>query len=336
MNPAKPLMRAVDKFQQRRRVLAFPVAVWKKFGDDQAGSLAALIAYYAFVSIFPLLLVLITVMDIVLRNHAALQRRVLTDVGKNFPGVGNLLTGSVHAKGGTGIALAIGLVFALLGGRGVATAIMNALNTAWEVPRTERPGFPGSLLRSIGMIAVIGIGEIVSFTLAGFAGGVGHVFTGVGAYIAATAVALVLNVGVFWLVFRLGTAKEVAGRDLWLGAVLSAIVWQVLQSVGAALIRHAAGTSNTTNATFGLVLGLLAFLYLQAELTLYAVEASTVRARRLWPRSMFPPPLTEADRRAYELYAKSQQRRPDQEIESVLPPEDRQARRFAVRRKAGR
>jgi membrane protein len=336
MNPARPLMRAVDKFQQRRRVLAFPVAVWKKFGDDQAGSLAALVAYYAFVSIFPLLLVLITVMDIVLRNHAALQRRVLTDVGKNFPGVGNLLTGSVHAKGGTGIALAIGLVFALLGGRGVATAIMNALNTAWEVPRTERPGFPGSLLRSIGMIVVIGIGEIVSFTLAGFAGGVGHVFTGVGAYIAATAVALVLNVGVFWLVFRLGTAKEVAGRDLWLGAVLSAIVWQVLQSVGAALIRHAAGTSNTTNATFGLVLGLLAFLYLQAELTLYAVEASTVRARRLWPRSMFPPPLTEADRRAYELYAKSQQRRPDQEIESVLPPEDRQARRFAVRRKAGR
>jgi membrane protein len=335
MNPARPLMRAVDKFQQRRPVVAFPVAVWKKFGDDQAGSLAALIAYYAFVSIFPLLLVLITVLDIVLRNHAALQHRVLTDVGKNFPGVGNLLTGSVHAKSGTGVALAIGLVFALLGGRGVATAIMNALNAAWEVPLTGRPGFPGSILRSIAMIVVIGIGEIASFTLAGFAGGVGHVFTGVGAYVAATAVSLVLNVGVFWLVFRLGTAKEVAGRDLWLGAILSAIVWQVLQSVGAALIRHAAGTSNTTNATFGLVLGLLAFLYLQAELTLYAVEASVVKARRLWPRGMFPPPLTEADRRAFELYAKVQQRRPEQEIESVLPA-DGQPRRFGVRRKAGR
>ena len=336
MNPARPLMRAVDKFQQRRRWLAFPVAVWKKFGDDQAGSLAALIAYYAFVSIFPLLLVLITVLGIVLRNHPALQARVLSDVAHNLPGVGNLLTSSVRARSGGGVALAVGLIFALLGGRGVATAIMNALNTVWEVPLTERPGFPLSLLRSVGMIVVIGVGEIVSFTLAGFAGGVGHVFTGAGAYIAATAVSLVLNVGVFWLVFRLGTAKEVAGRDLWLGAVLSAIVWQVLQSVGAALIRHAAGTSNTTNATFGLVLGLLAFLYLQAELTLYAVQASAVRARRLWPRSMFPPPLTEADRRAFELYAKVQQRRPEQEIESVLPSEDGQQRRFGIRRKASR
>jgi hypothetical protein len=118
--------------------------------------------------------------------------------------------------------------------------------------------------------------------------------------------------------------------------VLSAIAWQVLQSVGAALIRHAAHTSNTTNATFALVLGLLAFLYLQAELTLYAVEAGVVRALKLWPRSMFPPPLTEADRRAFELYAKVQQRRPEQEIESVLPEDGQAPRRFGLRRKAAR
>ena len=335
MNPARPLMRAVDRFQQRRPVLAFPVAMWKKFGDDQAGSLAALIAYYAFVSVFPLLLVLITVLDIVLRNHAALRERVLHDAANGFPGVGNLLTNSVHAKSGTGVALAVGLIFAFLGGRGIANAIMNALNTVWEVPLTDRPGFPGSLLRSVGILVVVGVGEIASFALAGFAGGVGHVFTGVGAYIAATAVSLVLNIGVFWLAFRLGTASQVAGRDLWLGAILSAIAWQVLQSVGAALIRHAAHTSNTTNATFALVLGLLAFLYLQAEVTLYAVEASVVRARRLWPRGMFPPPLTDADRRAFEMYAKVQQRRPEQEIESLLP-EDEQAHRFRLRRKAGR
>jgi YihY family inner membrane protein len=322
MKRVKLLLKGMDNFQQQRPVLAFPIAVWKKFGDDQAGSLAALIAYYAFASIFPLLLVLITVLGVVLRNHPALQTRVLNDVAHNFPGIGSLLTGSVHAKSGTGIALAIGLIFAFIGGRGVATAIQNALNAVWEVPLTRRPGFPGSILRSLGMILVIGIGEIVSFTLAGFAGGVGTVFTGVGAYIATTAVSLILNVGVFWLAFRLGTAAEVAGRDLWLGAVLSAIAWQVLQSVGAGLIRHAAHTSNTTNATFALVLGLLAFLYLQAELTLYAVEASAVHARRLWPRSMFPPPLTEADRRAYELYAKVQQRRPEQEIESRLPEAD--------------
>jgi len=287
------------------------------------------------VSVFPLLLVLITVMSIVLRNHPALQATVLHDAAKNFPGFGNLLTNSVHAKSGSRVALAIGLIFAFLGGRGVATAIQNALNTVWEVPLARRPGFPGSILRSLGIILVIGIGEIVSFTLAGFAGGVGTVFTGVGAYIATTAVSLILNVGVFWLTFRLGTAADVAGRDLWLGAVLSAIAWQVLQSVGATLIRHAMHTSNTTNATFALVLGLLAFLYLQAELTLYAVQASVVRTRGLWPRGMFPPPLTDADRRAFELYAKAQQRRPEQEIESLLP-EDGHPRRLGIRRRTGR
>jgi len=335
MNPARPVMRAVDRFQQRRRWLAFPVAVWKKFGDDQAGSLAALIAYYSFVSIFPLLLVLITVLDVVLRSHPALRETVLHDAARNFPGFGNLLVNSVRTKSATGFALAAGLIFAFLGGRGVANAIQNALNTVWEVPLTRRPGFPGSMLRSVGMILAVGIGQLVSFTLVGFAGGVGTVFTGVGAYILTTAVSLALNAGVFWLAFRLGAAAEVRGRDLWLGAVLSAVVWQVLQSTGAYLIRHAMHSANTTNTTFALVLGLLAFLYLQAELALYAVEADVVRARRLWPRSMFPPPLTDADRRALELYAKVQQRRPEQEIESLLPPPP-QGRRFGLGRKVGR
>jgi hypothetical protein len=56
------------------------------------------------------------------------------------------------------------------------------------------------------------------------------------------------------------------------------------------------------------VLGLLAWLYLEAELTLYAVEANVVRAYRLWPRSIAPPPYTEQDRRAYELYAQVEKR----------------------------
>ena len=336
MNPARPVMRAVDRFQQRRRWLAFPLAVWKKFGDDRAGSLAALVAYYTFVSVFPLLLVLITVLSVVLRSHPALKHRVLEDAANTFPGVGNLLISSVHARSGTGLTVAVGLVVALLGGLGVASAIQNALNTVWEVPMTRRPGFPKSILRGVGIIAVVGIGEVASFTLAGFAGGVGRVFTGAGAYILTTAVSLALNVGVFWLAFRLGTAAEVAGRDLWVGAALSAVIWQVLQSAGAALVRHAAHTSNTTNATFALVLGLLAFLYLQAMLTLYAVEADVVRTRKLWPRSMFPPPLTDPDRRAFELYAKAQQRRPEQEIESLLPPPPPGGRRFGFGRKTGR
>ncbi len=72
---------------------------------------------------------------------------------------------------------------------------------------------------------------------------------------------------------------------------------------------------------FGVVLGLLAWLYLQAQFTLYAVEANVVSALRLWPRSLAPPPLTAQDRRAYEMYAQIQERRPEQEIESRITEE---------------
>jgi membrane protein len=319
VNPARPLMRAVDRFQQRRPVLAFPIAVWKKFGDDSAGSLAALIAYYAFASIFPLLLVLVTVTNIVLQNDPHLHNTVDSKVKSMFPGgLGNELVPK-HGISGAGFALAIGIILTLYAARGVANAAMTAFNQAWEVPMVRRPGFLPGALRSIGMIVVVGIGEIITLIISGLAGGVGHTFTGAGAYVAATAVALIFNVGLFWVAFRMAIVKEVAGRDLWLAAGLSAIVWQILQSVGTYLLRSDVSKSSAAAGTFAIVLGLLAWFYLQAEFTMYAMEAAVVRARRLWPRSMFPPPLTERDLRAFEMYAKVQQRRPEQEIESRFP-----------------
>jgi membrane protein len=332
MNPARPVMRAVDRFQQRRPVLAFPIAVWKKFGDDQAGSLAALIAYYAFASIFPLLLVLFSVTGIVLSHDPHLQATVHNDAFKDFPILANYFP--AHGVKGSGLGLAIGIILTLLGARGVASAAQNAFNQVWEVPLVRRPGFVPNTLRSLGLLLVVGIGEIGTIIISGLAGGVGHSFTGAGAYVAATAVALILNVGLFWLGFRLATSPEVAGKDLWLGAILSAVAWQILQSFGTYLLRHDVAKSQSLYGTFGIVLGLLAWLYLQFEITLYMVEASAVRARKLWPRSMFPPPLTAADREAYELYAKVQQRRADYDVGVSFPVEDDKPARSRVGRKA--
>jgi membrane protein len=332
VNPARPLMRVADKFQQRRPVFAFPIAVWKKFGDDSAGSLAALIAYYAFASIFPLLLVLVTAANMVLQNNPHLKKTVEAKATANFPGLGQELLPS-HGISGAGFALAIGIVLTLLGARGVANAAQDAFNEVWEVPIVRRPGFFPGMLRSIALLLVVGLGQIGTLIISGLAGGAGHAFSGVGAYVAATAVALILNVGLFWVAFRLGTSSEVTGRDLWLGAIISAVAWQILQSVGTYLLRHFVSHSSAAAGTFAIVLGLLAWFYLQAQITLYAVEASVVHARRLWPRSMFPPPLTEPDLRAFEMYAQVQQRRPEQEIESRFPaPEP--SRRPGIGRRA--
>lgn len=314
MNIVERAVNAVDRLQQRRPALAFPVAVWKKFGDDQAGNLAALVAYYSFASLFPLLLVLVTVLDIVLQGDPALRRQVLNSAFGQFPVVGPQLRSNVHSLNQTGVALVIGLVLSFLGARGVANAVQNALNTVWGVPYTRRPGFPWNQLRSVALIIVVGLGLIATTLLSGLAAGAGNVLTGPGAYIGATAVSLLLNIGLFWLGFRLATASEVTTRELFLGALLSAVVWQILQLLGGYIIGHQISRSSSLYGVFAVVLGLLAWLYLQAQFTLYAMEVAVVRARRLWPRALAPPPLTPQDHRAYTLYAETEQRRPEQDI----------------------
>jgi YihY family inner membrane protein len=322
MNVAERILRAADRLQQRQRWLAFGIASWKKFGDDQAGHLAALIAYYAFAAIFPLLLVFITVLNITLNQDPSLRDHLLNSALAQYPIVGTQLRQNVHGLGGTGPALAIGLVFTFLGARGVAGAAQNAFNTAWEVPRPDRPGFPWSLLRSIALILVVGIGQIVTVTISGIAGGAGHLISGLGAHIGAVAVSLLLNMGLFWLAFRLATARCVAARDLRLGAFTAAVAWTVLQLVGGYVVGHSLHRSSELYGTFGIVLGLIAWLYLQAQITMYAVEMNVTAVRRLWPRSLFPPPYTRQDLEAYQLYAQSEQRRPELAIELRAPGSD--------------
>jgi membrane protein len=321
MNKAQELLHKLDRTQQGRPWLSVPVATWKKFGDDQAGNLAALIAYYAFVSLFPLLLVFITILNIALKNNPELQSKLLNSALGQYPVIGDQLKPH-HGVGATGLALVIGIVTALLGGLGVASAMQNALNSVWEIPMDRRPGFPWSILRSLGLIGVIGPGMVATIALSSVAGGAGHL-GGALAQVAAAVVALILNIGLFWLGFRLATAKEVATRDMWLSSVLAAAAWQILQLVGGYFVAHQLA-NNSAYGVFGVVLGLLAWLYLEAQITLYVVELNVVRVRRLWPRSLAPPPLTEADERAYELYAQAEQRRAEVEVSTKVDAADRQ------------
>ncbi len=307
---AKRLVHSLDRAQQTRPWLAIAVATWKKFSDNQAGNLAALIAYYAFASLLPLLLVAYTILDLIARSNATLASR-LESALKQYPVIGTHL-GAAGGNGlsKTGFALVVGILLTLYAGRGVATAMQNAMNTVWGVPLFRRPRFPKNLLRSLGLIAVLGPGEIVTIALSSVAGGTGHL-GGALAKVAAFAISLVLNIALFWLGFRIATSKEVSGREMRLGAILSAIVWQILQLIGGAIVGRA---TNSAYGVFGVALGLLAWFYLQAQITLYVVELDVVRARGLWPRSIAPPPLTDADLRAYKMYADAGLLRPELEI----------------------
>jgi membrane protein len=294
MNAIMRALRAVDDFQQRTPALAFPVAVWKKFNDDQAGNLAALISYYGFAALFPMLLVLVTVLDIVLNHDPALRSSLLNSALSQYPVIGPQLTIRPKALPSAGLPLFIGLVLLLLGARGVAGAMQNAFFEVWGIPQEDRPAFPLSQLIGLGLVFTIGLGFIATTSLAGVVGGAGHLLTGAVAHITAVVVSLVLNVGLFWLGFRIATAGRVRWRDLRTGAVIAAVVWQALQVAGGYVVTHQLHRSSDLYGTFGVVLGLLAWLYLQAEVTLYAAEVDVVLTKRLWPCSLLSGESAEA------------------------------------------
>lgn len=299
-----------DAYQQRHAWLGFPIAVGRKFSDDKAGSLAAVIAYYAFVSLFPLLLVLVVVLGIVLHGHPGLQDKALNSALVDFPVIGETLRTNVTGLHRTSLSLVLGLIVVLFGTRGVADAAQNAFNTVWGVPYKRRPAFPASQARSFAALGVIGLGVLVTTALSAVAAGVPHLpgLLDLGVRSGAAGVSLGLNVLLFWLGFRLMTAPEVSTGDLRTGAVLAAVLWQVLQAAGGYLIGHELRHASALYGVFGLVLGLLFWLHIQAQLTLFMIEADVVRTRGLWPRSLLAPPLTDADRQSYTAYAKAEER----------------------------
>jgi membrane protein len=287
MNAIDQLLRAVDRFQQRWRAIAFPVAVWSKFTDDQAGNLAALIAYYAYAALLPLLLILVTVLNVVLRNHPSLRADLVNSAVSQYPVLGPIKA-NLGTIPGTGPAFVVGAVLLLLGARGVALAMQNALCVVWDIPKEQRPAFPWSQLWAFALLATIGGGFIVTTFLSSVAGGVGNVLNGAVAHVGTVLISLVVNISVFWTSFRIATARQVPWRQLRTGAAVAAVCWQILQVAGGYLLSHQLHRASELYGTFGIVLGLLTWLFLQAEVTLYAAEADVVLARHLWPRSILP------------------------------------------------
>jgi YihY family inner membrane protein len=307
MRWVKELVRAVDGIQREHAWLALPVAVAKKYTDNRAGNLAALITYYAFLAIFPLLLVLVTVLNILLRSNSGLRHRLLNSALAHYPLIGPELQTNIEPLKQTGVALVVGLLGMLIGAGGVARAMQNALNSAWEIPMVRRPKFPWSWLRSLALLVVIGVGLIITSTLSGLAGGAGNVLTTVGSAVLVLAISLALNVGMFWLGFRLATTREIGWWQLFPGALISAVGWQIMQAGGSYFVTHQLARSSNLYGTFAIVLGAIGWLYVEALLTVCAVETNVVLARHLWPRSLLPP-RTDPDMRAFKMYAEVENR----------------------------
>ena len=281
---ARERLRAADRLQQRSRRLGFTVAVLKKFDEDQAVQLGALIAYYGFFCLFPLLLVFVTVLGFVLDGNPSAQESVLHSTLSQFPIIGTQLQSNVHSLKGSFLALAIGIAGSLLLGLGVTGATQSAFNKVWGVPRRRQLGFLAWRLRGLGLLVVLGPLSIFSTVAAGY---VTAQTAGATAVLVGVLVALAANLLLFFTVFRMLTSKEVGTHDLIPGVVLAAVLWQLLQHIGGFYVDHVVRHAKETSGLFAFVLGLLTWLYLGGQVTVLAAELNVVRARRLWPRRLF-------------------------------------------------
>ncbi|HWK25590.1 MAG TPA: YihY/virulence factor BrkB family protein [Solirubrobacter sp.] len=307
--------------------MGFPLAVIYKYADDQGGYLAALITYYGFLSLFPLLLLLVTILGYALHGDVHLQTTLLDSALAQFPLFGSQLRESVHTRAGSGLGLVVGILGTLYGCLGAAQATQNALNRAWAVPRNVRPNPIRSRLRSLLLIGVLGIGVLATTALSGLTTGASAYGATVdtGLRIAAVLLAMVTNVGLFMLAFRVLTASQIPTRHLRLGAILAGIAWQLVQLLGTYFVSHALKGSHEAYGVFGLVLGLIAWIYLLSLVTVLAAETNVVAQRHLWPRALLTPftdnvQLTAADKRTYAAYAESERHKGFETVDVAFDP----------------
>jgi membrane protein len=309
---AGTVLQAVDSWQRRHTVAAFPLAVVRKFLDDRGSTLAAVIAYYAFFSLFPLLLVFVSVLGFVLQDNASLQEDVLDSALARIPVVGAQLRDEVEPLTGSTPALVIGLAGALWAGLGVTLALGRAFEEIWDVPRINQRGALRARVRGLVVLAVLAVSLIAATVAAGLGvgGRIGPAAEEVGAVGAALAVNLMAFVGLFALL----TPRSRRILELLPGAAVAATGALALQAAGGWYVERAVASASDTYGTFALVIGLLSWFWLGAHLVLVAAEVNVVRHHRLWPRSLAGE-LAGADRAALGRAAAAVRQDERQEIQ---------------------
>jgi len=311
MNVFERGIRRVDATQQRYTPLAFVVGVVKKYGDDNGGTLASSLAHSALVSVFPLLLILSTILGLVAAGDPELKNKIQNAAAQQVPLIGQQLTSSVtELHKDSVIGLIVGLAVLIWGATGLAQSALYTMEEVWNLPGPARPGFFPRLVRSLLFLAVLGLGVLSTTLLTSL-----DAFTQrSGAFVTLVdLLALVANFGLYLASFRVLTPKGVPTRQLVPGTIVGAVVWTLLQYFGVLIVHHFV-QSNSVYGVFGSVLALIAWLYLAVQVTVYSAEINVVLARRLWPRSLVQPPLTEADRTVLAVQALQNQRREEQQV----------------------
>lgn len=303
---------AVDDFQRRHAVVGLPLAVVYKYFDDQGPYLAAALTYYAFVSIFPLMLLGTSILGLVLRGEPDWQEAILNSAFAQFPIIGDEL-GRPEGLQGSVTGVAVGALVALYGCLGLGQALQNTQHVAWSVPRNSRPNPVYARVKTLLLLVTAGLAVLTVSVLATVVSTTDFAADTLPGLVRSLVPPItVLLVGAFLtLLFRFAATGQHSFRRAAPGGFALALMWQGLQLLGASYVSRVLVDTSTMAQTFGLVLGLVGFLWIGAVMAVLATEINVVLARRLWPRALLTPftdnvELTAADRRAYASYARMQ------------------------------
>jgi len=315
----------VDQAQRRFPPLGYPIAVVYKFIDDMGNYLSALLAFYAFVSLFPLLILGTTILGVVLDGDPKLQQDLITSALNEFPIISDQIA-SPNALSGSWVSITVSTVVALYGALGSAQAFQFIANSVWHVPRNSRPNPFAQRGKSVGLIALLGSALLATIGLTQVMPRLVHLegLASLGVKIGT----LGIDVFAIMVAYHVATSRSLRWRDIWPGALFAAFMWQVLQRFGGIYVEHVVQRNKAMNGTLAVVLGLMLFLFIAGIIIVISMEINAVWVLHLWPRALLTPftdnvELTDADVRAYSGLVRASRLKGFQQIDVGFdrPPE---------------
>jgi YihY family inner membrane protein len=312
--PALPerAVRRFDDWHNRHGVVGYPVAVIRKYADDRGSAFAALLAHYAFLALFPLMVLLLTGLNRLSTSNPELQQRIVDSVVAQLPSIGSRLEEAASPLPVEGLMVTVSVASLLWGATGLYNTAQLVMSQVWNVAGVERPGFVGRLWRSLLLFASLGAGALLS-ALAWWSG----LFVPSTVAMQASSVAgiIVLNSVLLLIGMRIVTPPAVPTMQLIGPAVATGIAWELLRFGGQWLVTERLSRLSELYGVFALVLVTIAWINLIARAAVLFVEASVVRSHDLWPRRLAQPPLSDADREALDRIVRNEHRRPEQHID---------------------
>jgi len=287
------LIQKIDNYQRQSRFAGFSYAVIKKYGEDEVGKKAALLTYYGFLSIFPLLLIITTLISVLTANDLQAQAAATNTISRYIPAIGDQLYNQIHSINKNGLALIAALLFTVYGARGAVESFRESAKSIWQEP-VKKENLAKKLARSSLILLVGVVGLTVASVATGYVSGASN-------SILIKLVSVAVNVfalyWVFIVVLKISLDRKIRVKKIRLGALLAAISLVALQIIGGVIVTQQLKTLDTLYSVFALPLGLMFWIYLQAQVIYISVVATVVSQKKLWPRSIDEHHPTAADQK---------------------------------------